>query len=106
MPLLPLFLRSYTSIAIAPTPALAASAKKLNNENPTLWSVTFMTGLPTIPGRTAPSIQPTLKVRIRGSLRTTLGPSMGAEDEESGREYAVDAIRYDCEEVAFAVSGS
>ena len=67
MPLLPLFLRSYTSMAIAPTPALAVSAKKLKSEKPMLWSVTFMTGRPTMPGRTAPSIQPTLNVRTRGS---------------------------------------
>ena len=59
-----------------------------------------------MPGRTAPSIQPTLNVNTKGSLRTIFDPSTGAEEEELGREYAAEAIRYDWEEVVLAVSGS
>ena len=93
-------------MAIAPTPALAARAKKLSNEKPTLWSVTLMAGRPTMPGKTAPSIQPMLKVRTTGSFRTIFVPSIGAVDDVFGSEYAVEAIIYDCCEEAFAESGS
>lgn len=31
---------------------------------------------------------------------------MGAEDDVLGREYAVEAIKYDCEEAVFGESGS
>lgn len=59
-----------------------------------------------MPGNTGPSIHPTLNVRTSGSLRTIFEPSAGSEDDAFGREYAVEAIRYDCEEDAFAESGS
>ncbi len=88
---------------IAPTPALAARAKKLSREKPTLWSVRPSTGRPTMPGSTAPSIQPTLKLSTKGSNLKILVPSRDAVSEEFGREYAVEAIRWDGSVVSLEV---
>ena len=91
--LLPLFFLSYTNIPIAPMPALAANAKKLNRENPTLWSFTPSTGRPTMPGSIVPSIQPTSNLSTNGSFLTILVPSLATLSEVLGKLYAVDANR-------------
>jgi hypothetical protein len=92
--LLPLFLLSQIIMPIAPRPALAARAKKLSKTRPSPWSLTPMIGLPTIPGRTSPSIQPTLNVKTRGSVRRTFVPSLGKDGSvRFGSEYAVAAMR-------------
>ena len=92
--LLPLFRLSYTSIAIAPIPPAAANADKLISVNPIPWSLTPTNGLPTMPGSTAPSIQPTLNVNVSGSSLNTFVPSTGESGLVMfGSEYAVAAIR-------------
>ena len=60
-------------MAIAPTPALAARAKKLSNEKPTLWSVTLMAGRPTMPGKTAPSDPPNIEGKDHWFVADNLG---------------------------------
>ena len=81
---------------MAPTPAEAAKAKKLNNVKPTPWSVTFMIGRLAMPGSKLPSTQPTLNERTSGSVRMIFMPSTGVVAEVLlGREYAVAAKRRD-----------